>query len=921
MKKNFLKYFLIAIPVLSVVFVAFLIVFYLVVPNKIFQSQKFANFVSREVNKFSGIELEIKNPVLKTYLKPDIDFGIKKLYLTKNKVILVDLEDFEASINFKNIFKKEIKLNYLLSKNLVINTDKLLKALDIKEQQNVSGEFDWKFDLYNSKIKLDNLFVSYKQDNNTSVEINTNNITLNCKNEYKLLNFDFVAKILNKKEEFVKVTTSARDEIKIYNDKIKIENLNILIDNSKVTIASDIDKNTCFINAKSRKFYLKDVFDLISSDFIIPNGSEMLKPLSNPSGSISFDINSLNGNLSGNITIDNTKANIKDITSIPVNIQKGKIQITKDKISFVDLNGYCGKNRKNEIKIKGDIKDYYKTFDSNIFVEAVISNEFLKDYLSPLISNTVLELSKPIKTLVVYKAKNNIMDITWLAKVPCGVEFGLKGSTTSALTNFERAIKGDFNITGDTIDIKNINYYIAKDIKKGVKLAPILVISGKMKLSGMIDNIGFSFGREMPCEFLNIFTKKRTFKKGTIKGNLFVQFKDNIPVLKADMQINKTLLPEQRLFIKSAKLLTDNNIIKVELDGGFKKIRFDFDGKIKNQLTAPYIIKDMSLNLDNINVERLLASLNNQNDTKLVSAENINSQDDIKDDDYFFDTNLIRIENSAFNLKKGNYKELTFSDICASMTLDKNGILNIQSNKFNIAEGISTLKLRSDLKNLTHYVRLGVKDVDSNLMAKIILNLDKEISGKAKGLIELNTDKTMKLNGKIRFAMDDGAIGKIGLVEYVLKIASIFRNPIVMISPSAIMDIINIPEGRFDKITGSIDLKDNVAHKIDIRSSSPTLSALIRGRFDMEKHDASIRIYTRFSTEKKSVFSFLRNMSLNTIANKVQMNTNNDLNYYSSELADLPQIEIGEQKSQIFLTQVEGDVEHNNYLSSLKKLK
>ena len=89
----------------------------------------------------------------------------------------------------------------------------------------------------------------------------------------------------------------------------------------------------------------------------------------------------------------------------------------------------------------------------------------------------------------------------------------------------------------------------------------------------------------------------------------------------------------------------------------------------------------------------------------------------------------------------------------------------------------------------------------------------------------------------------------------------------------------------------------------------------------MDKHDASIRIYTRFSTDKKTMFGFLRNISLNALANKVQMNTRNDYNYYSAEIADLPQIEIGEEKSQIFLTQIEGDVEKNNYLSSLKKIK
>jgi len=216
---------------------------------------------------------------------------------------------------------------------------------------------------------------------------------------------------------------------------------------------------------------------------------------------------------------------------------------------------------------------------------------------------------------------------------------------------------------------------------------------------------------------------------------------------------------------------------------------------------------------------------------------------------------------------------------------------------------------------------LGVKDIDSDLMAGTLFNLNKEITGKASGIMELNTDKTLKLNGNMKFIIKDGTIGKIGLVEYILKIASLFRNPIVMINPAIVMDIISIPEGQFEKIIGTLDIKNNVIRNINIKSYSKSLTALIKGRFDMERHDASLRIYTRFSSDKKSAFNFLRNISLNSLANKVKFNSRNDTNYYSSELSQLPDVEVNTDKAQVFLTQIEGDIEHNNFLSSLKKLK
>ena len=135
----------------------------------------------------------------------------------------------------------------------------------------------------------------------------------------------------------------------------------------------------------------------------------------------------------------------------------------------------------------------------------------------------------------------------------------------------------------------------------------------------------------------------------------------------------------------------------------------------------------------------------------------------------------------------------------------------------------------------------------------------------------MNTDDSMKLNGSVKFLIKDGTIQKVGLVEYILKFAALFRNPLVMISPSTFSDLVNIPEGNFDKITGFA--------------------------------------------------GFMRNISLNSLANRIPLSSRNDRNYYSAEISQLPPIDANEKDCQIFLTKVDGDVEHNNFISSLKKIK
>ena len=877
--------------------------------------------VEKAAKEMLFLDLKIKNPSLDTSKIAQVSFGVEELSLKKDQIELVELENFSSSLSFEKIFKKTIILKEIKADNLELKLDKLIKYYP--KLAPTKEKSDRVFDYFKANVSIGSLNISYLKGN-SKVDLTLSEIELSNEKDYKNILFNSEIIATKKGKKYLDIIASSLDEVKLYQDKIEIEDFKVLINNSKLKLNAKIDSKNLALNAKSPDFKLEDIFKIIQSDLIIENGETMLSPLKNPKGKVLFDVNFENQKLSGAVFVDNTKINIKDLSNIPIEIKKGRIEISPKAISFKDLIGYWGKNKNNEIKIYGEIKDYYKTFDSSITVDTFINNEFFEDYLARLINNTIINISKPTKARIVYKAKNNIMDILFLSKIPKGTDLGEKNSPSSKLISFDRALTGDFHIENNVLDIKAINYYIASNINKNSKIKPVISIKGKMGLDGKLDNIGFSFDREMPSEFLNIFTEEKLFKKGTFKGFLSLKYKNNIPYIISNLTLNNTLIPSRRLFLKHAELISDENFINFCAKGGFKRVKFDFDGKIKNELKAPFIIKDLKLELDKINVEHFLNSLNTDQTTISQNETNkIDSEEDIKDDNYMFNTNLVRIENCDFILNEGNFKDINFSNIKAHLTLDNKGILKVKSNKFNFSEGTSSLDFESDLKNLDHYFKLGVLNINSNIIAKALLNLDKEIDGPASGLIELRMDKDLKLTGDIKFIIKDGVIGKIGLVEYLLKIVSVFRNPIAMVNPITVMDIISIPQGKFDKIQGHLILKDNIVEIINIKSFSQNLTALIRGRYDMVAHDSSIRIYTRFCHDKNSKFEFLRNISLNALANKVQMSSKNDANYYSSELKDLPNLkdEKNNQKAQIFLTEVEGDVEHNNFISSLRKIK
>lgn len=925
-------------------------IFYLACLPVIISSSRTINLVENLVNKYTKLNLTVEKPVFKPHILPQAGFEVKNLVLKKDEQELMNIKNLETKVRFGKILFKNITLDKLTADNLTLDVDGLLNALPTPqtEQNSEPAEFDWDIDFFNANLGVKKAFISYNYTPETKIRIGIKNAQLEQTPDAKYLHINTRTDIIQNNKPLLTFEVNDENKVKLQNKSIVVDNLQIDINKSIVTLASLINRKTFDVNVKSDRFFVKDIFDLVNSNLIIPNGKEMLSPLTNPGGAVSFDVKLHNDELSGTIGMKNARAAVKDLGALPLVMPKGLITIYPDRMVFSDFNGYYGKNKSNTIKVSGTIKDYYKTFDSDLTIDTVATNEFLADYLAGLIGGTTIKISKDIPTRVIYKAVNNKMDITWLTKIAKGVSIGID-DTPSALNDYDRAVTGEFILDGNELDIKNLNYYIAQDIHRGMgKIDPILIFDGKMNIAtGELHEAGFSFGRELPSEFLNVFVRRKLFKGGTMKGSLHVLFRNNIPKVKADMQIAKARIPSQRLFIKNATLQTDREDIKINANGRFKRVKYDLAGVIKNELVTPVIVKDLELNLDKVDVDRLLKSLNNQhqpegsttpaqaipapenplpetvavNETPEEECLDEDGEECEADDNYMFDTNLIAIEKCAFRLKEGYYNGLTFGNIEANMTLDRNGIFNLQSNRFDIAEGISTLKINCDFKTLKYYIRLGVKDVNSDMFSTAILNLSKEISGKASGLIELTSDASMKLNGSIKFMINDGTIGKIGLVEYLMKVASIFRNPVAMISPATIMDIVNIPEGNFDKIEGELTLKDNVIQRMNIKSYSPTLSALIRGRYDLEKADASLRIYTRFSSSHKGFAGFLRNFSLNALANKVKLSGRNDANYYAAELKDLPPIEAKNEDTQVFLTQVEGDVEHNNFLSSLKKIK
>ena len=920
-------YRIVSITILSILLLigALMLVYTKALPALV-ANKNVQNKVEKCLNKSLGVELQIEDPVLKTAVSPVLGFKVKKIKLTKGEDKLLFAENFDAVISFEKIFSKQLVIKKFGADNLLVDLTKITALFPQQQEQKEKKPSEWTVDLFDSILYLKNSVLIYKMQPDILVKITAKNLGINNTQKIeRFVHFDINVDIIKDKKAF-NIAIADNNKVIIKNKQIYVNNCELTINKSKMFINASADSRKNFeLLVYAKRFFIPDVIKLLQTNIIPNNINDILVYFNGLNGDFDFGIKLNNNGLNGQVKLNKVSTKLIPLNNLPVTMTNGEIKLDDKNIVLSEFKGYYDNKQSNAFHFNGNVNDYLKSLDTTIDMTAKLTNDFTEKYISKLVGIPIT-LTGNANSKIIIKSIYNKIDIMLAGKIAKGDDILIDGASLSP-KNYDRALTADLHFADNLLNIKKINYYIASDISRGVKLKPILTLTGNFDIAkNKLTDIGFDIPRPLPSEFLNVLIGQRMFKKGTFSGNM--HYYDNngkFPTLAGNLQAEKILIPGQRLFLKSGSIKTENGTVNISANGKYRRSGYDFSGKISNAIKFPIVIKDINLTIDEIDIDKMLTSMNTQVDQNqtTLAAENVNSEEDIETDEGAptFDMSNLIIEKCVLQVLKGSYKDILFNNVKANLTLDKNSLLKVHSNRFEIAEGHSSAKIECDLKKHKYSVVLGILNVNSDIMSTSILNLKREISGKASGLISLNTDESLKLNGSIKFSVKDGTIQKVGLVEYVLKFAALFRNPVAMISPSIFSDLVNIPEGNFDKITGELYLKDNVIEMMQIKSYASQLSAYIVGRYDLERADATLRIYTKFSNKGKGFAGALRNFSLNSLANRIPLNSGNDSNYYAAELAELPAIDADEKDCQVFLTKVDGDVEHNNFISSLKKIK
>lgn len=897
---------------------AFLLVYKLILPAVVNNPQA-ANFVQKQAGNVLNADVEITGVHLKTGM--EIEFNVDKFTINKDGKNYLTLSNIETLFSLNELYKKTIIVKKILAKDIYIDAYNLSKFLPKQEKKKEKKKSPVKLDFYNTLLGVKKVhFVYHSSD--FDVDLKVKHAIFDRRENKKYLHLDF---ILNLQKAGYKINISANDQNRIFmeNHVAYVKDFPIVIEQSKIIInAVMTNKGNYNLNISAKDFSAKDVADIVNSNLIVVNGSQMLEPVKDINGTVDFNVNMAKDDFNADIKVNEVNLKVKPILDMPVKITDGKVKVGNNDIEYSDFKGYYNNKKSNTLSMKGYTKDYKNTCDTKLDSDIFITNDLFVNYLSKMLGAKVEIVGDSMSKLII-KSKNGDVNVLWyfLLKENHGFKFG---EQSMVLEDFKTFFKVDLSVVKNILKINTINYHITKELKRG--MTPLVQINGNLDMADnmKILDLNVNMPRALPSEFLNFITCQKIFKKGEVSGNMKISNHGNVPTMSGEFKLDKVFIPAQRLYIRKAKLKAEGNRIALVSEGRFRREQYKFDGYILNELKLPIIVKDVNMTLDNIDVEKVLTAEAGVNTDENASSALVSTEAENEENSEVippFPKGLLVIEKCSLDLLKGVYKEINFANIHADMTLDKNGILNLKSNRFDIAGGQSSLRVNADLINRKFNLKLGVRGVDSDTMATAILGLPNQISGKAKGFLDLTTDEKLKLNGSIKFNVKDGTIGQVGYVEYILKVAALFRNPIVMISPSMLVDLVNVPDGRFDDIEGEMKLEDNIIKRMKITTVAPQLTTLIFGRYDLNTNDATLRIYTKIGDKGKGFAGALRNISLNSIASKLPTSARNEGNYYASELEMIPKLEAGEERAQVFLTKVDGDLINYNFISSLKRIK
>lgn len=852
------------------------------------------------------------------------------LLLSVVTVYLATVYVLPSIINSKTAINK---LQSLIYNKTGIETK--IENLNLK----VSPTFNFalKVDSINSKYNkisafdIENLSLNYKLSENRLTSIYANSIYIdgNVLKQFKKE---------PKKKQKNKFDISKRPEVHIKNITYKSDEVSVY--------AKDLDTDKDIIQLKADIYtqLLKETLKLgysgklqIAQDNLIANQFEVILGNSH----LYLDGNLINKDKNFDFTLKGERLPVSELMPIVLRLQKSQDPTRKFIENFKNFNGTANVNLKiNKDGIFGkctgnnlsanaiwfDIPLYFKeavfnfrgqTVDSVaqgiLGKEKVIHTLNITDLMIPQKKEVIgtmkttltkkfdyvpnLTVLNSVNAGLVYKIKNRKPDVYYNINIPTGSDL-IYDSFYLGLRDYKRQIHGNTFKDNDDLYLKSYKYsYLAPEGEN-------IIISGNGLFMKNIDKtnpdkfipqfITCHTNGYAPISVMGSFGEK--VRGGEFKGDLKYDFKNNQVLGTFDI-----IKARHKAFnIENAHVVSNNGILKVTANGLFKGEKYLAELNAKNNITGETLVYDMKLFLDKLIIETIPDT---NKPKKKLNPEDITKK--VQD----ADITINNWEISINEIKRDKF-ELKDVKLLGSM---KNDIFDFKMNDINFADGIIYAKGLYNVAKNTSKITFEAKNINSNKVAQMTLNLKDQIEGIANAKVELAAKDMFRfLTAHCMFEVKEGFLPKLGDKELMIK------NSKYKISQITNLDL-SQKDLMKDDIKGTFDVYNTEIRNIKLTTWHELSAVYLEGNYEMEKQDADLHLFWHYSKDApKGIRIFGIPVSLIL---KVVFRPEKTKELYQPELSQIPKINATEKNSNYYRIKLNGNINNNKINLTLKEIR
>lgn len=424
------------------------------------------------------------------------------------------------------------------------------------------------------------------------------------------------------------------------------------------------------------------------------------------------------------------------------------------------------------------------------------------------------------------------------------------------------------------------------------------------------------------AKIFNILLKKPTIKQGVFTSDLLINGTSLAPKVLGFLNVTSIDIPLLDATIRDINVDFKDDFIYLKSKGIVLTNDVMMFAKIVNKTVPPYVIDDVTLQMDVLNLNVISQALDDF-EADLTRSNQLKSNNTM-----MVTPDQIRINNAEVYADKILIKKAEATNFKSQMSLGSDQVFNVNNYSFNLANGNVSGRISYNLDSKNGYGEMHIQNADAAIIGENFFDMPGQMYGSVTGDMRVacnglsSVECINTLSGNGTFKVTDGRMPKLGSLEYLLKAGNLITGGITGLSINGIIDLITpLKTGNFESISGDIKVKNGIADSINVYSKGKDLNMYLTGSYNISTLVADMEVYGSLSKNFSTLLGRIGNASLNRLFNAIPGININEINPKStSNIYKIPNFDKN-NTLRVFKAEIYGDINGSNYVKSFRWIK